>query len=66
MPGPGRRSGWGGPRAAGGARGRRGARERARSPRGRDAYAMDPQERLFLQAAWQVFEDAGYSREEIA
>ncbi|MFK8844293.1 beta-ketoacyl synthase N-terminal-like domain-containing protein [Streptomyces sp. Ac-502] len=32
----------------------------------RDAYAMDPQERLFLQAAWQVFEDAGYSREEIA
>ncbi|MFJ5034433.1 SDR family NAD(P)-dependent oxidoreductase [Streptomyces sp. NPDC088560] len=32
----------------------------------RDAYAMDPQERLFLQAAWEVLEDAGYSREEIA
>ncbi|MFH9089270.1 SDR family NAD(P)-dependent oxidoreductase [Streptomyces sp. NPDC017673] len=32
----------------------------------RDAYAMDPQERLFLQAAWEVLEDAGYSPEEIA
>ncbi|MER5555528.1 SDR family NAD(P)-dependent oxidoreductase [Streptomyces sp. NPDC002793] len=32
----------------------------------RDAYAMDPQERLFLQAAWEVIEDAGYTREELA
>ncbi|MEU8698861.1 SDR family NAD(P)-dependent oxidoreductase [Streptomyces sp. NPDC048680] len=32
----------------------------------RDAYAMDPQERLFLQAAWEVVEDAGYTREELA
>ncbi|MFI6692965.1 SDR family NAD(P)-dependent oxidoreductase [Streptomyces sp. NPDC050433] len=32
----------------------------------RDAYEMDPQERLFLQASWQVLEDAGYTREEIA
>ncbi len=27
----------------------------------RDAELMDPQERLFLQAAWEVLEDAGYS-----
>ncbi|MCW2306576.1 SDR family NAD(P)-dependent oxidoreductase [Rhodobium gokarnense] len=27
----------------------------------RDAAAMDPQERLFLTAAWQAVEDAGYS-----
>ena len=27
----------------------------------RDAAAMDPQERLFLAAAWQAVEDAGYS-----
>ncbi|MFJ2132669.1 SDR family NAD(P)-dependent oxidoreductase [Streptomyces sp. NPDC087845] len=32
----------------------------------RDAYAMDPQERLFLQAAWEVIEDAGYTPEELA
>ncbi|MFJ7193998.1 MULTISPECIES: SDR family NAD(P)-dependent oxidoreductase [unclassified Streptomyces] len=32
----------------------------------RDAYAMDPQERLFLQASWEVMEDAGYTREELA
>ncbi|WP_421107469.1 SDR family NAD(P)-dependent oxidoreductase [Streptomyces sp. NEAU-S77] len=32
----------------------------------RDAYAMDPQERLFLQASWEVLEDAGYAREELA
>ncbi|GAB7028627.1 hypothetical protein JCM4914_00880 [Streptomyces platensis subsp. malvinus] len=31
----------------------------------RDAYAMDPQERLFLQASWEVLEDAGYTREEL-
>ncbi|MFE7277378.1 SDR family NAD(P)-dependent oxidoreductase [Streptomyces sp. NPDC057623] len=31
----------------------------------RDAYAMDPQERLFLQAAWEVLEDAGYTPEEL-
>ncbi|MFJ1713851.1 SDR family NAD(P)-dependent oxidoreductase [Streptomyces sp. NPDC088260] len=32
----------------------------------RDAYTMDPQERLFLQASWEVIEDAGYTREELA
>ncbi|TDC95427.1 SDR family NAD(P)-dependent oxidoreductase [Saccharopolyspora aridisoli] len=32
----------------------------------RDAYAMDPQERLFVQAAWEVLEDAGYTRELLA
>ncbi|MEV5203142.1 SDR family NAD(P)-dependent oxidoreductase [Streptomyces sp. NPDC053720] len=32
----------------------------------RDAYAMDPQERLFLQASWEVIEDAGYTRDELA
>ncbi|MCX5202696.1 SDR family NAD(P)-dependent oxidoreductase [Streptomyces sp. NBC_00237] len=32
----------------------------------RDAYAVDPQERLFLQAAWEVVEDAGYSGERLA
>ncbi|MER5408927.1 SDR family NAD(P)-dependent oxidoreductase [Streptomyces sp. NPDC002769] len=31
----------------------------------RDAYAMDPQERLFLQASWEVMEDAGYTRESL-
>ncbi|MGW1190766.1 SDR family NAD(P)-dependent oxidoreductase [Streptomyces sp. NPDC002559] len=31
----------------------------------RDAYAMDPQERLFLQAAWEVVEDAGYTPGEL-
>ncbi|SFS90387.1 SDR family NAD(P)-dependent oxidoreductase [Saccharopolyspora flava] len=32
----------------------------------RDAYAMDPQERLFVQAAWEVLEDAGYTRDLLA
>jgi len=32
----------------------------------REANTMDPQERIFLQACWQVFEDAGYTRERIA
>ncbi|ARZ71657.1 polyketide synthase [Streptomyces albireticuli] len=32
----------------------------------RDAYAMDPQERLFLQASWEVLEDAGYTPAELA
>lgn len=27
-----------------------------------EAESMDPQERLFLQTVWEVFEDAGYSR----
>ncbi|HEX6095636.1 MAG TPA: SDR family NAD(P)-dependent oxidoreductase [Thermoanaerobaculia bacterium] len=31
-----------------------------------DAYNMDPQERLFLQASWAVLEDAGYTREALA
>ncbi|AJQ95099.1 SDR family NAD(P)-dependent oxidoreductase [Gynuella sunshinyii] len=29
----------------------------------REAMCMDPQERLFLQCAWETFEDAGYGRE---
>jgi acyl transferase domain-containing protein/acyl carrier protein len=29
----------------------------------REARLMDPQERLFLQAAWACFEDAGYTRQ---
>lgn len=32
----------------------------------REAELMDPQERLFLETAWQVIEDAGYSKETIA
>ena len=32
----------------------------------REALEMDPQERLFLQACWDVLEDAGYTRERIA
>ena len=32
----------------------------------RDAAAMDPQERLFLMAAWAACEDAGYSRARLA
>ncbi|OSC42265.1 SDR family NAD(P)-dependent oxidoreductase [Mycobacterium decipiens] len=32
----------------------------------RDAYAMDPQERLFVQTAWEVLEDAGYTRSRLA
>jgi acyl transferase domain-containing protein/enoyl-CoA hydratase/carnithine racemase/acyl carrier protein/SAM-dependent methyltransferase len=32
----------------------------------RDAAAIDPQERLFLQTAWEAIEDAGYTRESLA
>jgi polyketide synthase PksN len=32
----------------------------------RDAYNMDPQERLFLEASWAVLENAGYTRETLA
>lgn len=32
----------------------------------REAMAIDPQERLFLQAAWEALEDAGYTRERLA
>ncbi|WP_198119457.1 SDR family NAD(P)-dependent oxidoreductase [Massilia rhizosphaerae] len=32
----------------------------------REAEIMDPQERLFLQTAWQTIEDAGYSRASLA
>ncbi|AJQ95707.1 SDR family NAD(P)-dependent oxidoreductase [Gynuella sunshinyii] len=31
----------------------------------REALSMDPQERLFLQCCWHVFEDAGYTRERL-
>jgi acyl transferase domain-containing protein/NAD(P)-dependent dehydrogenase (short-subunit alcohol dehydrogenase family)/acyl carrier protein len=31
-----------------------------------EAKALDPQERLFLETSWNVFEDAGYSMERIA
>lgn len=31
-----------------------------------DASYMDPQERLFLQCAWETIEDAGYTRENLA
>ncbi|HEY8360090.1 MAG TPA: beta-ketoacyl synthase N-terminal-like domain-containing protein, partial [Ramlibacter sp.] len=31
----------------------------------RDAATIDPQERLFLQAAWHALEDAGYTRERV-
>src|SRR5262249_48354427 len=30
-----------------------------------EAEGMDPQERLFLQASWEVLEDAGYTRESL-
>ena len=30
------------------------------------ALEMDPQERIFVQAAWEVLEDAGYTRESLA
>jgi polyketide synthase PksN len=33
---------------------------------GREAEVMDPQERLFLQCAYQAIEDAGYTRGELA
>ncbi|MFJ1268719.1 SDR family NAD(P)-dependent oxidoreductase [Legionella lytica] len=32
----------------------------------REAALMDPQERLFLETAWQTIEDAGYAREQLA
>jgi acyl transferase domain-containing protein/acyl carrier protein/SAM-dependent methyltransferase/NADP-dependent 3-hydroxy acid dehydrogenase YdfG len=32
----------------------------------REAENMDPQERLFLETAWAVFEDAGYTRHRLA
>nr|QEO74705.1 phosphopantetheine-binding domain-containing pro [uncultured bacterium] len=32
----------------------------------REAAAIDPQERLFLQTAWAALEDAGYTRERLA
>ncbi|MFZ9747757.1 MAG: SDR family NAD(P)-dependent oxidoreductase, partial [Opitutaceae bacterium] len=32
----------------------------------REAELMDPQQRLFLQAVWHAFEDAGYRREDVA
>ncbi|MCX7920842.1 MAG: SDR family NAD(P)-dependent oxidoreductase [Clostridia bacterium] len=31
----------------------------------REAEAMDPQERLFLETAWETFEDAGYTKKKI-
>ena len=31
----------------------------------REAEAMDPQERLFLETAWETFEDAGYTKRDI-
>lgn len=32
----------------------------------RETMSMDPQERLFIEACWEVLEDAGYTREELA
>ncbi|MGS0763567.1 amino acid adenylation domain-containing protein [Syntrophomonas curvata] len=32
----------------------------------REAINMDPQERLFMESCWEVLEDAGYTREQIA
>lgn len=31
----------------------------------REAVNMDPQERLFIRSCWEVFEDAGYAREQL-
>ena len=31
----------------------------------RDARNMDPQERLFVESCWEVFEDAGYTKEQL-
>jgi acyl transferase domain-containing protein/acyl carrier protein len=31
----------------------------------REAINMDPQERLFVQSSWEVFEDAGYTRQQL-
>lgn len=32
----------------------------------RETMSMDPQERLFIEACWEVLEDAGYTREQLA
>ena len=32
----------------------------------REALNMDPQERLFIESCWEVLEDAGYTREQLA
>jgi polyketide synthase PksN len=32
----------------------------------REAFSIDPQERLFIQSCWEVFEDAGYTRKQLA
>ncbi|TQS00533.1 hybrid non-ribosomal peptide synthetase/type I polyketide synthase [Paenibacillus ottowii] len=32
----------------------------------REAMSMDPQERIFLEECWKAFEDAGYSRDQLA
>jgi len=32
----------------------------------RDARNMDPQERLFVESCWELFEDAGYTKEQLA
>ncbi|UFJ41786.1 phosphopantetheine-binding protein [Brevibacillus humidisoli] len=32
----------------------------------REAISIDPQERLFIQSCWEVLEDAGYTREQLA
>ncbi|BBB92538.1 MAG TPA: SDR family NAD(P)-dependent oxidoreductase [Methylomusa anaerophila] len=32
----------------------------------REAITMDPQERLFIETCWEVIEDAGYTREQLA
>jgi acyl transferase domain-containing protein/thioesterase domain-containing protein len=32
----------------------------------REAVSIDPQERLFIESCWEVFEDAGYTKEQLA
>lgn len=32
----------------------------------REAFSMDPQERIFLESCWSVFEGAGYTKEKLA
>jgi acyl transferase domain-containing protein/acyl-CoA synthetase (AMP-forming)/AMP-acid ligase II/acyl carrier protein/ubiquinone/menaquinone biosynthesis C-methylase UbiE len=32
----------------------------------REAFNMDPQERLFIESCWEVLEDAGYTKEQLA